>query len=306
MATTPMRALVTGANGFLGRHVVTLLRSKGAEVVTTGREDAAVDVAGDLRDATFASRLVAASAPTHVFHLAGTLGDAPPFEQLDVNVVATCTLLDAIAAGDDVWLGVASSSAVYGAPAQLPIREDHPLAPLTPYAASKASQEMAVLTHELATGAPMARARLFNLVGPGQPPSLLLSGIARQVARAEAAGGGDVSVGNVEPRRDFVDVRDAAAALVALADDRASGAFNVATGASISVRDAVDVLVGLAGCPVRVVVDDDRRRAVEIPDQVGDFGRLTATTGWVPTVPFLRSAGDLLVEWRDRIGGTPT
>lgn len=303
-----MRALVTGISGFVGSHLTQALLAVGAEVHGYSQkpflQTGVTTTAGDIRDRRAVTQLVAECRPTHVFHLAGSLaGD--PATLFEINVAGTAILLEATrGAGVDRIL-VASSSAVYGASKQLPISEDQPFMPTTPYGASKAAQEMVALEFHLAGIAPTVRARMFNLVGPGLGPHLVFGRVAAQIVAAERGGDPVVRVGNLEAARDFIDVRDAAQALLALAQVGEPGAaYNVCSGKATEVRRGVEILARTAGTPVTVRVDPSLVRPNDIPEQHGSRERVTALTGWAPAITIERSLRDTLDYARGPGSGT--
>ena len=314
-----MRVLITGVSGFVGRHLSTELNSEGAEVLGTARtafptaipEHRPHTTLGDLTQEGWMVELLQRFRPTHVIHLAGvTEGAAGGYAvQYEVNLVATVRLLEAIrSSGLDPWILVASSSAVYGDAKSndLPLTEDEPLRPVNHYGVSKAAQELATLcaflNHRLRT----VRVRTFNLVGPGQPATLVASDLARQIAQAERADRpAVVRLGNLAARRDYTDVRDAARAYALLAARAEAGeVYNVCSGRSHAVQDCVDILTRLARVPVTVQVDEARIRPSDLPNQVGSPDRLRAATGWQPQIPFDVSLKDLLDVWRQRVDET--
>jgi len=315
-------ALVTGSSGFVGTRLVTALLAEGAKVAgvdrvipgASGQERRTPSLffQGDVGNPALIADVLARVQPTDIFHFAGmlsqTAGDSTT--QYEAHVRSTVCLLDAIrAAKQDPWILVASSSAVYGAtsPPENPLGEDRPLRPLNHYAASKIAQEMVALQYFLAHQLRTVRVRSFNLIGPGQPSHLLVSDVVRQVAVVERAGGPmTVRIGNLFPRRDYTDVRDAVRAYLVLARSGQPGeVYNVCTGRSYSVQDCVDTLARLIGKPVRVEVDQARVRQCEITDQVGAADRLRTATGWQPTIPLETSVLDLLAYWRKRLTSIP-
>ena len=309
------RVLVAGSSGFVGGHLVAALRREGCEVIGLSRHGGTraaastpggfTQVAVDLRDAEATRRIIGEVRPTHVLHAAGILpGPGVGWSSLhDGNVLTTVNLLDAISAeGLDPWILLTSSSAVYGSGTGEPLAEDSPFRPISWYGVAKAAQELLGIQAEAACGARAVRVRLFNLVGPRQPPSLVISAIARQIAAAERGSGSVVQVGNLDPERDYLDVRDAAAALVLLADEQSPpGAYNVASEKARSVRECVDVLLQLAQKPLTVETVEDRQRKVDIQRQVGDSAKLRAAIRWRPTIAFEDSLLDVLEHWRGQI-----
>ena len=293
-----MRPLITGISGFVGSHLAEHLKAAGAEVFGLAREQ------GDILDEAFVRRTLSQAKPTHVFHCAAALaGETDTRLLYETNVIGTATLFASIvAAGLKPVVVVAGSSAVYGRPQSLPVTEDHPFAPLTPYAASKVGQEMVALAHFLSDGIPVIRVRTFNLIGPGQSASLAASSLAQQIAAAEAGGPAVIRVGNLDGRRDYTDVRDAVRAYALLAQRAVPGeAYNVCSGVSRSIRQALDILMAEARRPVTVEVDQQRYKSgAEIDEQRGSFERVRRETGWQPAIDFAQSLRDLLEYWRSK------
>ncbi|MDQ1397023.1 MAG: GDP-4-dehydro-6-deoxy-D-mannose reductase, partial [Acidimicrobiaceae bacterium] len=193
------------------------------------------------------------------------------------------------------------SSEVYGqvSAERMPIGEDSPLRPVTPYAASKAAAEMVGLQAFLAHDLGVIRVRPFNHVGPGQAPTFVVSSLARNVAEAERDGTGKVVVGNLSPRRDFTDVRDVVAAYRGLiVDGEAGEVYNVCSGRDIAIDDIAHRLLALAKADLTLEVDRSRFRPVDVPVVRGDPSRLQATTGWEPAIPLDDTLRDTLDYWR--------
>jgi len=302
---------VTGASGFVGRHLVAALAERGYSVLASGRRGPPAGLpvtgwlSGDLLEPSFADELVRISRPTHVFHLAGLLGQGAPQRRLllETHVLATAALLESLAGREPAaWLSLASSSAVYGNSEDQPLGEATPVRPITDYATSKVAEETVAAQFRLAAGVRCCVLRLFNLVGPGQSDTLLLSGIARQVAEQEHSADPVVRVGNCEPRRDYLDVRDAVRAMVDLADLCCTEpVVNIGSGRSRSVRECIDLLLGAAMKSVRIEVDPGLVRPRDIPEQCADVSLLRGLTSWSPTIDFEDSLADLLDYWRARV-----
>ena len=303
-----MRALITGVSGFVGSHLAEYLQNAGAEVFGIAREPGAsrggVLFKGSILDVDFLRGAVERVEPTHVFHCAAVLAGSTDAKLLhETNVTGTSNLLAAIRdSGFRPVVIVAGSSAVYGRPESLPVDEDHPFAPVTVYGKSKVEQEIVARSYFQSHGMAVVVARTFNLIGPRQSPGLLASDLARQVALAERGGPATVRVGNVKPRRDYTDVRDAVRAYVMLAGGGlAGGVYNVCSGISRPVQDAVDILIAESHVPIDVKVESGRVKESEVEDQVGSFERLRAATGWRPEISFEESLRDLLDDWRLRV-----
>ena len=264
---------------------------------------------GDLTDDRSIRSVLAASRPEIVFHLAGVSSGAAawqhPAECFEVNALGTLRLLEGLRRHDPATTCVvASSGEVYGGATseQAPLTEDAPLRPLSPYAASKAAQDLVAAQYAVAHGMPVIRLRLFNHTGPRQPAEYVASSFARQIARIERGLQPPVlEVGNLEARRDFVDVRDVVRAYRLAARHATPGsAYNVCSGRAVSIRQLLDTLLELARCPVDVRPDPDRMRPADIPLLIGDPSRFHEATGWSPAIPLDETLRALLDWWRDQ------
>jgi GDP-4-dehydro-6-deoxy-D-mannose reductase len=245
-----------------------------------------------------------------VIHLAATLVGAPDLDDglggFGGTLRGTASLCEAVAAdAPTARVVVLSSSAVYGQPVSLPVAEGAPVRPLTTYGVSKAAQELLALRWRWAGDLDFVVVRSFNLVGPGMPRHLVLGDVARQLAtgRQQAV---TVEVGNLTPRRDYLDVRDLATALAGITLlAEAPPILNVAAGKSWSVGEVVERMVELSGGTATVRQSEERRRYRDIIDQVGDTSLLADLTGWSPTFDLDRSLADLLAGAANAGEGCP-
>lgn len=300
-----MRALVTGAGGFVGAHLVRHLEEQGDEVVRLERREDGVDIT----DAEAITDAVVAAKPEAVYHLAGAadVGGswAEPRATFLANALGTLNVLEAArAAGAERVLAV-SSADVYGRVSEdeLPIREDQPLRPVSPYAASKVAADALAQQAWLGHGLPVIRVRAFNHLGPGQSDRFVAPSLAARIARNERDGGDEVPIGNLTPRRDVTDVRDVVRAYRLLVEAGEPGAvYNICSGHAVSVEHIAKTLLGMAARPMRLVVDPSLQRPVDIPVLVGDNSALRRTTGWEPTIPLEQTLADVLTDWRARLG----
>jgi GDP-4-dehydro-6-deoxy-D-mannose reductase len=199
-----------------------------------------------------------------------------------------------------------SSADVYGivAPDELPLTEDSPLRPASPYAASKVAADFLGLQAWLGRHLPVLRVRAFNHLGPGQTDKFVAPALASRVARAELEGGEVLTVGDLSARRDFTDVRDVVRAYRLLVEHGEPGeVYNVCSGVDLAVQDLADQLVAQARVPLRLEVDESLLRPVELPVLRGSHQRLTDATGWEPEIPIAQTLTDLLEDWRVRLAG---
>jgi GDP-4-dehydro-6-deoxy-D-mannose reductase len=293
-----MRILVTGSGGFVGGWLMRHLLDGGDEAV-------GIDQDTDITDSARLTAAVAEIAPDAVCHLAAQSSVGASWENHEetyrVNLLGTVNVLDAaLACPAPPRVLLVSSSEVYGRveQASLPITEDHRLAPVSPYAASKASAEMAGLQAWLGAGLEVVTARPFNHTGPGQRPDFVVPALARQVAEAARSGNPSIRTGNLDPRRDLSDVRDVVAAYRLLVERGSpSEVYNVCRGVAVSIRDLAETLISLAGGGLAIEVDPERVRAVEIPELRGDPSKIRRATGWVATTPLATTLADVLAYW---------
>jgi GDP-4-dehydro-6-deoxy-D-mannose reductase len=296
-----VRALVTGAHGFVGPYLTAHLESQGDEVVGLGPEV-------DITDGEAIRTAVGAARPHAVYHLAAAshVGESwsAPVEVLRVNAEGTLNVLLAAEAAGAERVLVVGSAEEYGIvePEALPLVETAPLRPVTPYGASKVAAEVMALQAFRARGLPVVAARPFNHLGPGQSDRLVASTLAHQVARNEREGTDVIMAGDLTPRRDFTDVRDVVRAYRLLVTDGQPGeVYNVCSGVDVPVSVVADALIGQAARPMRVELDPSRLRPVELPALRGDPSKLRAATGWTPEIHLDRTLSDLLGWWRERL-----
>lgn len=303
-----MRVIVTGAGGFVGRHLVPALRERGHEVRTADVAAAAdVDVALDVSDAAAVAAQVREHAPDGVVHLAAIASPPAaaraPELTFRVNFLGTQAVLEAVRthAPRARTLLVCSADA-YGsaAPDAPPFSEASPLVPRSPYARSKAAAEMLGRAHAEA-GLDVVCTRSFNHTGPGQGDAFVLSSFARQAAEiAAGVSEPELRVGNLDSVRDFLDVEDVVRAYVGLLEPKVqSGVYNVASGRPVRIGDALDTILRLAGVAPRVEIDPERFRPTD--RAVGDATRLRDAIGWEPAVPLEDTLARVVAYWRERV-----
>ena len=304
---TADRLLITGATGFVGTWMLRHWRKTHPNIeiwATSHQPDNPENRADhfavlDLKDRDAVNNFVRRSQPTQVIHLAGLVANASLEEYLAVNVVGTEHLYQAIAGlanAKDIPIVQAGTAALYGPifPNELPITEENQFRPLTPYALSKTTQDHLSAqywrTHELKT----IRARIFNLLGPGQPKHLVPAAFLKQLANLRP--GETLRVGNLTTRRDFVDVRDVARAFDGLIQVGQPGkAYNIGSGTSVPIRDLLNELISLSGIHDVVIEENSTlRRKVDVPDVCADITAIKRDIGWSPKMTLQESLQTML------------
>jgi len=318
-----VRVLITGATGFTGPYVAAEVARQnpsakifglGFDPVTDDASDlfpeAFEAVQGDITDSDSVITALEAARPEIIFHLAAASSGAASWSQaakfFEVNAIGTLKLLESVQElGLDPTTIVASSGEIYGGAddEEHPLTETAPYRPISPYASSKAAQDLIAHQFGEAYGTRVIRLRLFNQTGPRRPSHFVASSFARQIAQIELGLlSPTVKVGNLDARRDFIDVRDAARAYwEAVRHGVPGSAYNVCSGRSSSIKEILDTLVGLARRDVAIVTDPERMRPADIPLLVGDPSRFQNLTGWTPEIPLRQTLSDLLDWWREKV-----
>lgn len=315
-----MRVLLTGASGFVGPYVAEALTriDSSAEIVATGREASSHPRLGavqplDVRQESAVKDAIAQYRPTHILNLAGqaatALANADALETWRIHVDGVLSLARAILeSAPNCTLVHVGSGLVYGATASRisPLTEDAVLDPLDEYAATKAAADMA-LGAFARRGLKCVRLRPFNHTGPGQSTDFAVPAFAMQIARIEAGlAPPTVLVGNLDAERDFLDVRDVAAAyalVTARSESLPAGAIlNVASGIPHRMSSLLEGLIELSPTPIRIEQDPQRLRPSEVPSIVGDASRARALLGWAPRHDITDTLRAVLDDCRARVG----
>jgi len=292
-----VRAVITGAAGFVGGHLSAHLAAEGDAVVPLDREVDVTEV-DELGDAFAAARAEVIYHLAALSHVGASWED--PVDVLRVNVLGTnAVLVAARRAAPSATVLVISSAEVYGVvlPDELPLTERSELRPGSPYAASKAAAEVVALQAARGFGQRVVVARPFNHIGPGQSPSFFVPAIARRLVEARRNAAATVTVGNLAARRDFTDVRDVVRAYRLLARCGTSGVvYNVCSGVDVAIADVADALRALVYPAATFVEDRALSRPLDIPVLRGDASRLRDGTGWRPEIDLEATLRDVVVE----------
>lgn len=312
-----MKALIIGAAGFVGRHLITHLKTLKWEVYTTKlpneklNEDVQVyDL--DILDQSAIQSLLDKIKPDYIFHLAAQSSVAMSWTQpaltVDVNIKGTVNLLEAIRNRHypALRLLLIGSGDEYGyiTKEDLPIKEDTLLRPGNIYACTKAAQNMLGQAYSRAYNLEIVMVRAFNHTGPGQLENFAVSNFCRQIAEIEAGKIPPViKVGNLTSLRDFTDVRDIVKAYSLLIQKGKSGLiYNVGSGKSISMQEVLNLVLSMSKVNIKVEQDPSLMRVSDTPVIQADITRLTNETGWKPEISLETTIADMIEYWRSTAG----
>jgi GDP-4-dehydro-6-deoxy-D-mannose reductase len=264
----------------------------------------------DLRGREAVRAMLEQVTPDVIFHLAAQafvpVSWQDPWDTLENNIRAEANILDGLVKlGAKPGVMVVGSNEEYGLvrPDELPLREDSPLRPNSPYAVSKVAQDFLGLSYFLSHGLPVVRVRPFNHIGPRQAEGFVAPAFAKQIALIEAGQQEPViRVGNLDVQRDFSDVRDVVRAYhLAVTRGQPGQVYNIGSGQPRAVKALLETLLSLSAMPIRVEIDPARMRPSDTPVAYCDASKLRAATGWEPRVPFEQTLRDVLDDWRVRI-----
>lgn len=316
------KALITGITGFVGPHLAHFLSCQGnVEILGTylmpeqlhaveSIKSHAKLYQMDLSDPQSVNTLIAQTQPDYIFHLAAqsnvALSWKEPAQTFDVNVLGTIHLLEAIRnASLDPVIQIACSSEQYGLVPEehLPVTEETPFHPLSPYAVSRVTIDLMGYQYFKSYGMRIIRTRAFNHTGPGQNDQFVCSRFAKTVAEIEKGMRKPIlTVGNLDAIRDFTDVRDMVRAYALSVMHGTPGeAYVIASGIGRSIKKVVDILLSLSHEPIRVEKDPALLRPSDVPVLFGDSSKFREATEWQPQITFEQTLEDLLEYWRARV-----
>ncbi len=321
-----MRTLITGIAGFTGIHLAEYLLSPdryndnidlyGIDIARNVSKEAQpiLDkvkvLTCDILDEEEMKKTLEEIKPDKIFHLAGLTFDPNSYQSPEkfyiTNVFGTINLLEAVRQlRINPLIHIACSSAEYGLilENENPIRETNPFRPISPYGISKLAQDMVGYQYYKNYGLRIIRTRAFNITGPGEKENFVCSNFARQIALIEnGKQEPTIYVGNLEAKRDFIDIRDVVKAYWLALDKGISGeVYNLCSGKAHSIGEILNILLQMAKKDIAVKQEPKRMRPSDIPLQVGSFEKFHKQMGWMPIISLVQILKDLLNYWRQKV-----
>lgn len=295
-----MRALITGSDGFVARHLFNELTARDYDVfgfdISTG---------GDLRDYEAVRQAVNRYRPDRIFHL-GAMTFVPesfihPHRAIEINTLGSLNVLEAVRSiGLKARIHLAGTSEEYGRSQEEPVTEETPLAPLSPYAIGKVGMDYFGQLYAKSYGMDIIITRAFNHCGPGRGEEFAESAFAKQVAEIERGTRKILKHGNLESVRNYSDVRDIVRGYVE-AIELPSGVYNLCSDQNVTMAEMLDMLIGMANQPIETEVDPALYRPADFSFKKPSCEKLTDLTGWKAMIPLKTTLSDILEDWRRRL-----
>jgi GDP-4-dehydro-6-deoxy-D-mannose reductase len=316
-----MRVLITGITGFAGSHLAEyVLTKENVELFGTVRWRSRMDniehivskislVETDFRDQSSVKNMISKIGPDIIFHLAAQSfvpsSWSAPGETLTTNILGALYVFESIKNLDNPpKVLVSCSSEEYGMVKEdeLPIKEDQPLRPLSPYGVSKVGEDLLGYQYFQSYKLPIYISRAFNHTGPRRGEVFSISNFAKQIIQIEKGMRDVISVGNLDAIRDFTDVRDTVRAYWMIVEKANPGEpYNVATGIGYKIGDILKKLADMAKVEIKIEKDSSRMRPSDVMVLIGDSTKLREETGWEPEITFDKTLEDLLNYWREKL-----
>jgi len=304
-----MKILITGINGFVGTHLKKLLEEKSYDVYGIDKNSDKEDIfKADITDNKKVFDIIKKVKPEKIFHLAAQSSATKSFKfpKLTERVIVhgTKNIINAcINSKISPKILIVSSSEVYGNQTKFPINEDSELKPLNPYAVFRIKQEELCINYFKNHGIKVVITRSFNHTGPGQNPSFICPHFARQIALIENGMKEPViEAGNLNTSRDFTDVRDIVVAYdLALEKCRFGEIYNICSSKAYKNVDLLNTLLKMSKIKVKIKIDKNRIRGIDMPFVQGDNTKFCKETDWKPKISIQQTLKDILEYWRHRV-----
>lgn len=315
------KTFITGITGFAGSHMAELLLKKGYQVHGLCRwrsrtenidhiKDKLNLIEGDLLDPHSLQEAMMNVRPDYIFHLAAQsyvpASWTSPAVTLEINVVGSCNLFEAVRAAQiEPVIQLACSSEEYGLvkPNEVPIKEESPLRPLSPYGVSKIAMDFLGYQYFKSYGMKIVRTRGFNHTGERRGEVFAESSFAKQIAEIEKGVKEPiVKVGNLSAKRDYTDVRDIVRGyLLAVEKGKPGEVYNICSGKAYQIKKVLEILLSMSKVKIKVEKDPERMRPSDVPILLGDNSKFRRATGWKPKIPFEKTMQNLLSYWREKV-----
>jgi len=315
------RILITGVSGFVGSHLLDWLVSKKSiyELYGIVRERSPLEnisqnldsiklINCDLINQSTVLNVVKEIEPDYIYHLAGEssvkLSWGGALSMVNNNIIASLNIMEALRTENhkETRILLACSSEEYGLISEndIPIKEETPLRPVSPYAVSKAAVDMFGYQYYLSYGVKAIRIRAFNHTGPRRAAIYALSNFSKQIAEIEKGEQEPkIHVGNLNAIRDYTDVRDVVRGYeIAMEHCEPGHVYNLCSSKGYKIGTLLGMLTKLSTCTIEIVQDKERMRPVDLPIIVGDNSKFTKATSWGPQISIERMLEDLLNYWR--------
>lgn len=314
-----MKILITGISGFVGSHMAEYCQSKGCEVYGTIRWRSDTQnikhlenlnlLECDLTDASAVKSVIEKVKPDRIFHLAAQsyvhASWTEPMQTLDTNIRSELNILEAIRGIEDYdpLIQIAGSSEEYGNAENMPITENTPLLPVSPYGVSKVAQDLLARQYFKSYGIRAIVTRGFNHTGKRRGEVFVCSSFAKQVAQIEKGKAKPVILhGNLDAQRDFTDVRDMVHAYwLALEKGVPGEVYNICSGKSIKIKSILKKLVSFSNVKITLKQDPERMRPSDLEILSGDCTKFKEVTGWTRQYAISDTLKDLLDYWREKL-----
>ncbi len=317
-----MKVLITGMTGFTGSHLADFLLERG-KIEVHGIErwrskteniehirDKIILHECDIRDASSVRKAIKEVKPDRIFHLAAQSfvpsSWSAPAETLSTNIIGELNIFEAcLQIGINPQIQLACSSEEYGLvyKDEIPIKEENPLRPLSPYGVSKVGQDLLGYQYFMSYKLNIVRTRAFNHSGPRRGEVFVCSDFAKQIAEIEKGRRKPIIyVGNLEAKRDFTDVRDIVGAYwLALEKGEPGEVYNICSQKAYSMKEILNMLLSQTKQEIEIKEESSRMRPSDVPVLLGDCSKFREKTGWRPTIPFEKTLEDLLDYWRQKV-----
>lgn len=314
-------ALIMGINGFVGSHLAEFLLRQGYSVFGTLRKNSKTEkiehikdkiklVEADINVADSVYNAIKQIKPDEIYCLASFSNPkkswSEPREAIVSNVIGALNIFEAVRKLDmDPLIQVAGSCDEYGLvyEDELPVNENNPLRPLSPYGVGKVAQDMLSFQYTKSYGLKIIVTRGFNSTGPRRDDNYVFSNFSKQIVRIQKGLQKPVMlVGDLKAKRDFTDIRDVVRAYhLSLQKGVPGERYNICSGKTYSIKNGLDILLSMTNVKIEIKKDTKRIRPSDVSIMAGTYDKFYKQTGWKPEIPFEKTLKDLMDYWKEKI-----